>query len=202
VVEGGFYDVVLTAINVSMADDVDLHKAVAAAAKKGVGIIAMKTQAGGNRLPNPDSLRDYDGSVIATASLKWVLQNPNITTAIPGYVNFQHMKEDFSVANGLEYTDEEQKFLGDNRISLGLAFCRQCGKCEPTCPQKVDIPSLMRTHMYAAQYANFHEARATLDAIPSGRGIAACNSCGDCTAKCANYVDIAKRIDNLKAMYA
>ena len=202
VAEGGFYDVVLTAINVSMADDVDLHKAIANAAKKGVGIIAMKTQAGGNRLPNPDSLKDYSGSVIATASLKWVLQNPNITAAIPGYVNFQHMKEDFSVAGGLEYTDEEQKFLGDNRISLGLAFCRQCGKCEPTCPHKVDIPSLMRTHMYAAQYANFHEARATLDAIARDRGIAACNSCSDCSARCAHYVDIAKRIDNLKAMYA
>lgn len=202
VAKGGVYDVVLTAINVTMADDSDLHQAIAGAAKKGIGVIAMKTQAGGGRLPNPDSLKEYAGSTIATASLKWVLRNDNITTAIPGYDNFQHMKEDFSVAYGIDYTEDEEKFLGDNRITLGMAYCRQCKTCVASCPQKVDIPSLMRTHMYAAQYANFHEARATLKSIAKERSLAACGSCESCTAKCANQVDIARRIENLRAMYA
>lgn len=202
VAKGGFFDVVLTAINVAMADDSDLHQAIAGAAKKGVGIIAMKTQAGGGRLPNPDSLREYSGSTVATASLKWVLRNENITTAIPGYDNFQHMKEDFSVAYGIDYTDEEEKFLGDNRITLGMAYCRQCKKCVASCPHRVDIPSLMRTHMYAAQYANFHQARTTLKSIEKDRSLAACSSCESCTAQCANQVDIARRIENLRAMYA
>ena len=202
VAKGGVYDVVLTAINVTMADDSDLHQAIAGAAKKGIGVIAMKTQAGGGRLPNPDSLKEYSGPTIATASLKWVLRNENITTAIPGYDNFQHMKEDFSVAYGIDYTEDEEKFLGDNRITLGMAFCRQCKKCVASCPHKVDIPSLMRTHMYAAQYANFHQARATLKSIAKEHSLATCGSCESCAAKCANQVDIARRIENLRAMYA
>jgi succinate dehydrogenase/fumarate reductase-like Fe-S protein len=60
----------------------------------------------------------------------------------------------------------------------------------------------MRTHMYAAQYSNFRMARATLDEILQERSIQACRLCDTCTAKCANAVDIAYRIGELKLMYA
>lgn len=202
VAENGFYDVVLTAINVSMADDVDLLKAIENAASRGVGIIAMKTQAGGQRLPNPETLRRFSSSTIATACLKWVMRNENIATAIPGFDNYEHMREDFSVAGNLEYTPEEKEFLSDNSIKLSMGFCRQCRQCLLTCPKGADVPTLMRTHMYAAQYANFHHARAVLDEIPKLRGIQACVSCARCTAECAHTVDIHRRIDELKAMYA
>ncbi len=198
----GAWDVVLTSINFTMADDTDLLKAIANAAKKGVGIIGMKVMAGGSRWPNPDSRREYSSSTIATASLKWVLRNENITTVIPGYNNHQHMKEDFSVAGNLEYTEEESNLLSDNSIKLGMGFCRQCRTCLASCPRDVDIPTLMRTHMYAAQYANFHLARATLDDIPRQNSLRTCSSCDICVAQCANTVDIRRRIEELKVMYA
>jgi predicted aldo/keto reductase-like oxidoreductase len=202
VVEGGTFDVVLSSFNITMANDTDLLKAIANAASKGVGIIAMKTQAGGARIPNPDTLKAYSTSVIAKACLKWAMRNENITTSIPGFDNYQHMQEDFSVAYGLDFTEEEEKFLSDNRLTVGMGFCQQCNKCVPSCPFNVDVPSLMRTHMYAAQYANFHEARATLDGIPRSRGLNVCGSCTDCVAACANQVAIPERIENLKLMFA
>ena len=202
VVSQGFFDVVLTAINVAMVNNTALLEAIASASSKGIGIIAMKTQAGGSRLPEPESLSDFSSTTVATASLKWVMRNENITTAIPGFDNYQHMREDFSVARNLEYDDDEKKFLSDNRITLGMGFCHQCRKCEPTCPYNVDIPSLMRTHMYAAQYANFNEARVTLDDIAAGRGLRSCSSCTTCTALCTNHVNIPRRIENLRTIYA
>ena len=198
----GYYDVVLTSFNFTMADDAAMIGALENAAKNGIGIIAMKTQAGGQRLPNPESLRNYSSSTIATASLKWVMRNENITTSIPGYNNFEHMNEDFSVASDLDYTPDEKKFLSDNDIKLSMGFCRQCEQCLVSCPNNVDIPTLMRTHMYAAQYANFHHARMTLDEIPKQAGLLACQSCNSCLAQCAHSVDIARRIDELKLMYA
>lgn len=202
VAEKGFYDVVLTAVNVAMADDVDLLGAIENAASRGVGVIAMKTQAGGPRLPNPETLRRFNSSTIATACLKWVMRNENIATAIPGYTNFEHMREDFSVARNLEYTSEEREFLSDNSITLSMGFCRQCRQCVPTCPKGADVPTLMRTHMYAAQYANFHQARVVLDDIPKSAGIQACGSCVKCIARCAHAVDIHRKIGELKMMYA
>jgi len=200
-VEGGFYDVVLTSINFTMADDTVLLGAIANAAAKGIGVVAMKTQAGGARWPNPASRKDFTSTTIATAALKWVMRNENIHTSIPGYTNYEHMREDFSVALNLEYTPDEQKLLSDNSVRLGMGFCRQCRTCLASCPDGVEVPTLMRVHMYSAQYANFHHARATLNEIPSGAGLQKCLDCSTCQAKCASSVDIARRIDELKTMY-
>jgi predicted aldo/keto reductase-like oxidoreductase len=202
VTRNGFYDVVLTAINFTMADDGALLTAISDAATKGVGVIAMKTMAGGGRWPNPESRRDYTSSTIAKAALKWVLRNENIATSIPGYTNYEHMQEDFSIARDLEYTPEERSFLADNDIKLSMGFCRQCRQCLAGCPAGADIPTLMRVHMYAAQYSNFYHARAILDDMPVKRGLRACMSCAECVADCANTVDIPRRIGELKAIYA
>ncbi len=202
VVEAEIYDVVLAAFNFTMADDTDLIGAIAKAGQKGVGLLAMKTQAGGARFPNPETLRDYDGSVINSAALKWVLHNENISTTIPGIANFDHLRANMAVARNLEYTEEEKRFLSDNSLKLGMGFCRQCRKCLASCPQDIDIPNLMRTHMYAAQYADFQLARQTINEIPKTNGLQACASCTTCSASCANSVDIPGRISELKLMYA
>jgi predicted aldo/keto reductase-like oxidoreductase len=201
VVRIGFYDVILTSINVSMANNQALLDSIAAAAKAGVGIIAMKTQAGGSRF-SPESVEKYPGAVVATAALKWVMRHENIATSIPGYDNFEHMNQDVSVAYNLQYTDEEQGLLSDNTVTLGMGFCPQCEQCLATCPHDVDIPGLMRTHMYASRYANFEQARFTLDRIASGRGLSNCVTCSDCTATCANTVSIRHNLEQLQTMYA
>jgi len=192
VVKEGIYDTATVSFNFTMAQDTALLNSIRNATKAGMGVIAMKSQATG---------RGQTGPVNQTAALKWVLRNPEITTAIPGYTNFDHMKEDFSVAFGLDYNNEEKKFLADKNLQASVQFCRQCETCRPTCPNGVDIPALMRTHMYAAKYGNFVHARATLDEIAANVGLKNCADCSDCSARCANYVGIADNIRDLKAMY-
>lgn len=195
------YDVVLTAINFTMAANTDLLGAIDKAAQKGLGIIAMKTMAGGGRWPDPDSRQRYSQETIINAAMKWVMNNESIATSIPGYENYDHMNQNFAIARDLTYTDDEKKFLKDNQAIASIGFCHQCRKCLAACPNDVDIPKLMRTHMYAAQYANFQLARDTLNEIPSEKSLKACTDCSTCLAKCANRVDIGKKIDELKLMY-
>jgi predicted aldo/keto reductase-like oxidoreductase len=202
VVDEELCDVVLTSMNVSLADDAELMEALDKAAAKGVGLVAMKTQAGGRQLPNQAVFEQYENATIQTAMLRWVMRHEAIATAIPGYTNFEHMQQDLSVMRGLEYTEDEKRFLADNELQMGLGFCSQCRRCVAACPRGVDIPALMRTHMYAAQYSNFAQARVTLDDVPPERSIRACGSCETCVARCAKYVDIAYRIEDLKLMYA
>ena len=200
----GYYDVILTAFNYPMGGDKELIDALKNAHAKGIGLIAMKTQCTQyhfRRYVPEDRLQYYKGKMMQTAVLKWVLRNDFITTAIPGYTTFQQMEEDFSVAHDLEYTPEEKQFLEDRNAKFTMAYCLQCNQCVPTCPRRVDIPTLMRTHMYAACYTNFYQARDALDEIPEGKGLDACISCETCRAYCVNRIDIAKRIDELKAVY-
>jgi predicted aldo/keto reductase-like oxidoreductase len=193
-VNSGFYDVVVVGFNFTNSEDQTFLQAIKNAAARGVGVIAMKTQTGG-RARNVGPLHQ-------TAMLKWVLQHPEITTAIPGYTTFDQLNESFGIASNLEYTGEERTWLEDKNIRLAVGFCQQCGRCLPTCPKGVDVPTLMRTHMYAANYTNFEQARSTLDEIPEHAGLRNCSTCASCSARCAHQVTIRERIAELKLIYA
>lgn len=190
----GLCDVIQFRYNFLNADDKDLLQAVKNAAAKGIGLIAMKTQTGGRS-------RNL-GALNQTAMLKWVLQHPEITTAVPGYTNVDQVDESVSIAYGLDFTSEEKAWLADKNVKLALEFCRQCEACLPTCPKGVDIPSLMRTHMYAACYSNFDQARFTLERIPKTAGLESCVDCSNCSARCAYNVRIGENIAELKTIYA
>jgi predicted aldo/keto reductase-like oxidoreductase len=97
----------------------------------------------------------------------------------------------------LEYTTDEKAFLGDKALLAEAQFCQQCGQCQPDCPHGVDIPTLMRSHMYAVQYANMDLARSTLACLETSRGMTACASCASCKAVCRNDVNIAAKITDL-----
>jgi uncharacterized protein len=199
--KSGAYDVVLITYNYTMAHDQGLLKAIDEAAKSGIGIVAMKTQSGGRARPNPNDARSLPAES-QTAMLKWVLQHESITTAIPGYTRYEHLEQNFSVASNLTLTPEERDFLGDKRTVAEAQFCRQCGECRGDCPQGVNIPVLMRSHMYAVQYSNRGLAGDTLATLAQGKGLSTCSSCDMCKANCRNSVDIAMKIRHLKELSA
>jgi predicted aldo/keto reductase-like oxidoreductase len=202
----GFYEVILVGFNYALADDPDFIAALQKAQANGIGLIAMKTQCAQlwykEELP-AEMQAYYQGRLMHTALLKWVLQHDFIACAVPGYTTFAQMEEDFSVAHDLAYTPEEKTFLQDRNVKLALGrCCRQCEQCVPTCPLGVHIPTLMRSHMYATRYGNLPAAREALETLPNARDLRACRACGECTARCVRTVDVRKRIADLKSIYA
>lgn len=202
----GFYDVALASFNYSFHDYAPLHQALAKAAAAGMGLMAMKTQCQQDwyREEMPRELQAfYSGRVMHPALLKWALRHDIIACAVPGFVTFSQLEEDWACAFGIEYTPEEKKFLEDRGVKLAMAaVCRRCGACAATCPRGADVPELVRAHMYAFSYGNPAHARRTLDDIPASRGLALCRDCDDCRAGCAGKVQIARRIGQLKEAYA
>jgi len=196
-----FWDVALVPFNFAMADDQKLIETYQKAANKGMGLVVMKTQAGVSwwraQYQRDEAVR---GTLNHTAMLKWALRHEIFATAVPGYTTFEHMQEDFSVAYGLEYTQEEQQFLNDKEVKYASGFCRQCEQCLPSCAKGVDIPSLMRTAMYAYQYNNMEHAAATYQTIAQQQNLTQCRTCSSCTAACAHTVPIAQKINALNVL--
>jgi uncharacterized protein len=197
----GVFDVGLVPFNWTMASNKALLDAIDQAAKSGMGLVAMKTQAGGLSRPDrtlPKALPPHS----QTALLKWALHNQAFATAIPGVTAYDQLEQNMTVASSLEYSAAEQAFLADPALAAQAQFCQQCGECRGDCPRGVDIPALMRSHMYAVQYSNSDLARTTLASVDTGRGLAACGSCGACEATCRNHVNIGAKIEQLKAARA
>ncbi len=200
------YDVILTTFNYSLSNNSEYLATLKRAAAKGIGLIAMKTQC---QQPwykegNSKGLQSYyEGEILNSALLKWVLRHDFIACAVPGYTAFTQLDEDFPVAKDLQYTANEKKFLEDRNVILGMnSVCTQCKKCVSTCPRNADVPNILRAHMYMASYGNFHQARYTLDSIQKDRSLSACKSCTTCTARCSRDVNISRRIDEIKTLYA
>jgi predicted aldo/keto reductase-like oxidoreductase len=193
------FDVALVMLNYTMAHDAGILSTIERAAKSRIGIVAMKTQAGGTVRPDAKLPKTLP-PVSQTALLKWVLNHEFVTTAIPGFSTYEHLEQDFSVARNLAYTDEEERFLADRTFSAHAEFCQQCGQCKEDCPEHADIPALMRSHMYAVQYGNAGRARELLASVAAGRGLDACDGCASCVVACRNNVQIGRKIAYLKAL--
>jgi len=185
-VESGVWDVVLTAYNFRQSHREAVRGAIREAAAAGLGVIAMKTQAGVYR----DGARS--AMINQTAALKWVLQDENVHTTIPAVSNLDELREDLSVMEDLEFTPEEARDLEEvERAADAGLFCQQCGWCRPQCPLAVEIPTLMRAHMYAVGHARPEKARAVLRGwSPDDIG---CSDCTACTVQCALGLDLRPR---------
>jgi predicted aldo/keto reductase-like oxidoreductase len=192
--DAGTWDVVLTAQNFMKKNREEIKQANAYAAAKGVGIIAMKTQ-GGVRLNQEKKVE-----VNHAAALKWVLDDQNVCTTIPGITTFDQMDLDFSVMGNIELSEEEQRDLEISAMLKGPLFCQNCRECIPSCPWKVHLPSLMRAFMYKEGYGNLYQAQMTVSDLPPNRGLAVCTSCPMCTASCPNGIPIHDRLRSLMAM--
>ncbi len=196
------YRVVETTFNYSLHLDKSYYEVLKKAAASGVGIIAMKTQCNQpwykQRLPG-NIQKYYEGEINHQALLKWVVRHDFICTAIPGVTTFKQIEDDVNVARNLDYTPAEKSFIQDKNVKLAMnSVCQICEKCVASCPSNVDIPNLIRAHMYTDSYSNYTEARQTLANIDGKRGLDRCVSCDSCVATCRRNVDIKGRIAELK----
>jgi predicted aldo/keto reductase-like oxidoreductase len=191
VTDSGVYDVVLTAYNFRKNNREEIKEAVAYAAGKGMGIVAMKTQAGVYWDRN-----DKTSTINMKAALKWALQDENIHTAIPSFKNVDQLSEAISVMENLALTPQEKADLkldqGDSATGL---FCSQCNECVPQRPAGLDIPTLMRSYMYAYGYGSPAKARETLDHTDL-KGVP-CSNCESCSVVCASGFDVKLKVTDI-----
>jgi predicted aldo/keto reductase-like oxidoreductase len=183
------WDVILTSYNFRM-DNIDaMNNALKKAAKAGLGIIAMKTLAGG-----AFSDKEKTKPINTTAALKWALSNPDIHTAILGMQNFNHLESNLRLMEDMNLTDQEKRDLLAANNEPGL-FCTSCRKCIPDCPNNLPVPDIMRAYMYTYGHTDTELAYALLK--KTGIKSDACNGCDVCRVKCSKKFNIKNKISDI-----
>ena len=193
--KSGVWDVVLTAFNFRQSHREEVRAAIHEAAAAGLGIIAMKTQAG----VYWDSRRRHE--INMQAALRWVLRDGHVHSSVPAFSNHDELEEDLAVARdpALRPADERDLRLGE-RAGLSGLYCQQCGACLPQCPQHTDVPALMRAHMYMAGHERpAHALHALRGWTPADIPCCGCESCG---VRCALAFDVRERAVSVARLLA
>jgi predicted aldo/keto reductase-like oxidoreductase len=186
--EDGIWDVVLTSYNYKQTYREDMNNAIALAAQAGMGVVAMKTMAGGWLD------RERTKPVNAPAALKWVLSNPNVHTTIPGITAYDHLATDLKLLTDITLTSDEEKELLASGSLPGL-YCNACSKCRGNCRENLPVPELMRAYMYAYGYGNLAMASGLLS--ETGVNADPCRECDECTTICVRGFDLKNRITDI-----
>jgi predicted aldo/keto reductase-like oxidoreductase len=167
-------DGVMMTYNFRNMNSEKMKDAVAACAQAGIGLTAMKTQAGASwysSSPQPDLGKHFmaKGWSEEQARLKAVWQNPQIASICSQMDSLKLLK-----ANAQAASDPTPLSSLDNRLLAQYAdctsgdYCAGCGAiCESAVSAKVPVSDVMRYHMYCQSYGRPGWARAHFAALPA-----------------------------------
>ena len=192
-IKTGKIDVVLVSYNFTMYKS--LEPALEAAAQAGLGVVAMKTMAGGFRKARPGSelhaKLSREGAMLA--ALKWVLRNPNVHTTIPSMTDMEQLEENLR-AMAEPFSEKDERILAGRLRDIGPLYCRGCNRCAGQCPQGLPVADMLRCLMYAEGYGEFALAREQFLTLPLSVRNVRCTDCPGCTVRCPNGVRVAERL--------
>lgn len=164
----------------------ELPRVLAEAARREVGVIAMKTLMGA-RL---NDMRPFetDGATFAQAAFRWVLSNAAVDALIVSMSSIPLIDE-YVAASGTGAPGSADLALLERYAALRVGnYCVPgCNACRESCPENVPIAEVLRTRMYDVDYAAPVLARDEYRAL--GGPAAQCLSCvhqaclGACTAR-------------------
>lgn len=183
--KANFYDVFLATHNFKSPPE---HiEALRLAQSRKVGIVAMKTQAGGYGKGIRAGLNPHQ------AALKWVLDHDFVACAIPGMVNREQLHQNMA-AIGKKPGWSDRKVLDAYYSAIRDRYCVRCGECSSSCSRNVDVPTIHRSLMYWEGYEDLELARVTYRKLSTEENATACMSCTRPTCKCVNGIEIAERM--------
>ncbi len=136
--------------------------------EKNIAFIAMKPMAGGN-------LED------GTLAMKYILNNPDCTIAIPGMGDVKEVYENCAAVDAGELNEEDKAACQKIVSELGKNFCRRCGYCAP-CPQGINIPSNFLFANYLRHYGLAEWAKGRYYSME--KTAKDCVKCGLCETRC------------------
>lgn len=184
--DSNFYEVVMTSYNNRQKNHSQVKKAIANAAKAGLGVVAIKVIRG--------DLVEGQKPVNPAASLKWVLQDSNMHATIPGFSNYEEMRVDLSVMEDLSLTDREMLDLQRAATAPDL-YCQGCGQCLQHCTAELPIPDLMRAYMYAYGYHQPALAQSLVKSLNLPHHL--CDECASCPIVCQNQWNVQNKIQDI-----
>ena len=199
--KSGLFDVAMVAYNFSM--DASMDQALEVAAKAGIGIVDMKTMAGGFRFQKPSSplyaKLKQDG--VHVSALRWALHRPNVHTTVPGICDMDQL-DDAVLAASAVFSPADEKTLAAHLERISPLYCRMCDQCEGACQKGLPVADVLRYLTYADGYRQFAMARESFQTLSPEHLAVRCGDCAECTVQCPHGVRVSDRMARAQELFA
>ena len=180
---------------------------VAAAAERGLGVVAMNPLAGGAIPQNESNLAFLasEGETPTEAALRFIIGCPHVTIALLGFTNPEHVDLACKVADEAEpFTDEELDKIRANLSETMNSLCTGCGYCAG-CPQNIPVAAYMQFYNQKLMFGKTDEqmkkdipAEHDWQMLVHRQADAGdCIECGECEEKCTQHLDIISRLKQI-----
>ena len=195
-------DAIMTAYNFRLMQDAQMQAAVEACYKTGIGLVAMKTQAFGQKLETDEDRKLLEhflkrGFTEAQAKIKAVLEDKRISSVCSRMGNVATLTE--NVAAALDKTTLTRKDMDVFRNYAQATCSGYCAGCANICgsalPDTPYVSDIMRYLMYYNSYGDRDRARELFAQIPRNvRSKLLDIDYSDAEARCPQRMPIGKLI--------
>ncbi len=124
------------------------------------------------------------------AAVGFCLDNPAVSSVLISFRAFEDIN-DYVVLSGNKLTSKNLSVINTLKENCGFLYCRHaCGKCEPSCPLKVPVNTIMRyNHYFTAQAREKYSIQQY--SLLAGANAGSCSSCaGYCEEACPYGVPV------------
>jgi len=149
----------------------DVRRAVDAASKANLGIVAMKTQADGGGFQKGDTAPKFKefiakGVKTAQAAIKTVFSDHRIHVVVSEMTNRDMLRENMAASVDHTLSSRDQRLLEEYRLATSHLYCHGCGQnCEPAAGG-VAVADILRFLRYDEAYGKRRRARELYQALP------------------------------------
>lgn len=195
------FDMILVKMNVLDFADADIPALLAKARAKNIGVVAMKSQPEGGKIPD-----GFEGSKwsVFQANLRWCLAQP-IDCVVHSKIGTDAQAQDEAVAAAKEKLSRaDGELLYRYAYALSPDYCRGCGSvCGSACPDDVAISHVLQFGMYAREYGWDAYAKELYDGLAEAdRWSSRCVDCDACSDACSYGVNAADRVRDARRRFA
>jgi len=179
--EVGFVDVIMFVYNFRTRGDEKLNKAIDRCTQAGIGLVAMKTQAGNVRWElYTDTIASRESAESALdpfkekgfsqhqAALKAVWADDRIHSIVSAMANLRQLRENSEAARRPAMGRRERRLLQEHAAATDHLYCRGCAHlCEGGVNPLLPIADTLRYRMYHEYYGDREEARRLFARLPA-----------------------------------
>ncbi|MHC5544048.1 aldo/keto reductase, partial [Singulisphaera rosea] len=165
----GWIDQIMIQYNFRTMDADDLRRAVDAASKANLGLVAMKSQAGAGAFKLPGNNAKFDdylakGFKKEQAAIKAVFADERFHVVVSEMTNMDQFREN-SEATRSPLTPKQAQLLEEHRQKTANLYCHGCGHLCETAARGVPVATVLRYLRYYSVYGKREAARALYQAL-------------------------------------